>query len=80
MEELSIAIENDFDVRYHAALRDGLSPLLLAMNGHVCGIASLGDQIRPKQTGVLNRLRRKGWQLAILSGDHPKVVERIEKN
>ncbi len=62
----------------HAAalLADGLSPVYVAVNGQVAGVAGVGDPIRADAADTVAALRRAGLPLQILSGDHPAVVAR----
>jgi len=55
----------------------GLSPVLIAAGDQLVSIAGIGDTLRPDAAAALDILRTHGWQLAILSGDHPDVVSRI---
>ncbi len=59
------------------ALANGLTPVLVAVDGRVAALAALGDSIRPDAPGAVARLRGLGWRVGILSGDHPRVVERV---
>jgi Cu2+-exporting ATPase len=55
----------------------GLSPVFIAVDGHVQAAAGVGDAIRPNSADVVAKLRGMGWQVAVLSGDHPDVVRRV---
>lgn len=56
------------------ATRDGLTPLVVAVDGVARAVAALGDPLRPDAAGALARLRQRGWRLGILSGDDRRVV------
>jgi Cu2+-exporting ATPase len=56
---------------------DGLSPVLVSVDGKVCGIAGVGDALRPDAIDTVNALRRRGLRVRILSGDHPDIVSRV---
>lgn len=60
-----------------AAVAIGRSPVVVAVDGVVAGVAAFGDPLRPDAAPVLNTLRRLGWRLEILSGDHAAVVEAV---
>jgi len=60
-----------------AMASDGLSPVLVAQDGLVCGIGGVGDPIRPEAPAALSALRSLGWQPGLLSGDHPQVVAAV---
>jgi Cu2+-exporting ATPase len=47
----------------------------VAVDGRVVARAAFGDRVRPDAEATLARLRAEGWQLRLLSGDDPAVVE-----
>jgi Cu2+-exporting ATPase len=57
--------------------RDGLTPVLLAIDGAVVAAAGLGDGLREEAETTVAALRREGWRVAILSGDDPEVVSSV---
>lgn len=58
-------------------LEQGLSPILIAMDGEVIAAAGLGDPIREGALQAIDALRRGGWDVRILSGDHQEIVCRV---
>lgn len=54
-----------------------LSPVLVAVDGRLAGVAGFGDPIRREARAVLDRLRSRGWRLRLLSGDAPEVVASV---
>ncbi|MCO5166271.1 MAG: heavy metal translocating P-type ATPase [Planctomycetes bacterium] len=50
------------------------TPVLVARDGDVVAAASFGDRLRPDARAAVDRLVARGWQVGILSGDHPDVV------
>lgn len=50
------------------------TPVLVARDGEVVAAASFGDRLRPDARAAVERLLARGWQVGILSGDHPDVV------
>jgi Cu2+-exporting ATPase len=56
---------------------DGLSPIFVALDGCVAGVAGLGDSLRPDARQTVSSMRARGIRVRILSGDHPSVVARI---
>jgi P-type Cu2+ transporter len=73
------AIPERFHQAVQASLARGLTPVLVARDGTLVAAAGLGDDLRPDAAKSLHQLRRNGWQLAILSGDHPDIVARIAR-
>lgn len=55
----------------------GYTPLLIAVDGTVMAAAALGDAIRDDARASIERLQSAGWQVRMLSGDHPDVVKRV---
>ncbi len=62
-----------------AALADGLTPLVVSVDGTPAAVAALGDPLRADAPGALERLRAAGWEIGILSGDHPAVVGAVAR-
>jgi Cu2+-exporting ATPase len=63
------------EVRACAAL--ALTPVCIAAEGVVTAIAGVGDPIRPDAATAIAGLRAHGWDVRILSGDHPGVVAAV---
>jgi Cu2+-exporting ATPase len=55
----------------------GHTPVLVAIDGEVRGVAALGDPVRDDATSSLEALRGLGYRLAVLSGDQPAVVRAV---
>lgn len=60
-----------------AMLADGLSPVFVAVDRDVAGVAAIGDALRPDALRAVAMLQAQGMDVRILSGDHPEVVARI---
>jgi Cu2+-exporting ATPase len=56
---------------------DALTPVWIAVDDTLSGIAGIGDPIRPDATQSIASLRSAGWSVSILSGDAPGVVETV---
>ena len=54
-----------------------LTPVVIARNGRVAAVAGVGDAIRADAPGCIAALRREGWRVEILSGDHPESVRAV---
>ncbi len=57
--------------------RAGQTPIVIAEEGEVVAAAAFGDPIRADAADTLASLRQAGWQLRIVSGDHPTVVRAV---
>ncbi len=58
-------------------LTDGISPIYVAVDKQCIGVAGVADALRSDAANVVERLRRRGWQIGILSGDHQAIVDRV---
>jgi Cu2+-exporting ATPase len=56
---------------------EGLSPVVIAVDGAVAAVAGIGDPLRPDTAETLATIQDWGWRVEILSGDHPAVVQSI---
>lgn len=56
---------------------DGSTPIFVAEDGAVVAAAALGDPLRPDAAESVRDLLRRGWDVAILSGDHPEIVAAV---
>jgi cbb3-type cytochrome oxidase maturation protein len=60
-----------------ALIGDGLTPVLVAIDGRLVAAAGFGDPVRADARAALARVRGLGWRLGILSGDHARVVAAV---
>jgi Cu2+-exporting ATPase len=58
---------------------DGLSPVVVTIDDRVAAVAGLGDPLRTDSRESVAAIRDSGWQVEILSGDHPAVVSGIAR-
>ena len=63
-----------------AMVADGLSPVFVALDGRVRGVAGIGDAVRPDARRTVTALRARGIHVKVLSGDHPDVVGRVARD
>ncbi|MEZ6003385.1 MAG: heavy metal translocating P-type ATPase [Planctomycetota bacterium] len=61
------------------SLQGGSTPVAIAREGEVIAIAAIGDAVHPEASATLAGLRQLGWSPAILSGDHPVIVDRVAR-
>ena len=57
-----------------------LTPVLVAVDGVIVAAAGFGDPVRPDARSAIDTLRARGWQLSVLSGDHPDVVATVGRS
>ncbi len=77
IREQGIVIDHDNEARLAAMAEKGQSPLLVAVDGRLKAIAAIGDRVRPEASQVLARLAKAGWEIHVLSGDHPRIVQQL---
>ncbi len=56
---------------------NALSPVVVTVDGRPVAVAGLGDPLRTDSRDSVSAIRASGWQVEILSGDHPVVVQTI---
>lgn len=57
--------------------QDGESPVFMAIEGRVAAVAGISDPLRRDAASTVAELKRLGWKVGILSGDHPDIVRRV---
>lgn len=69
----------DDEARRHAAAFAALalSPVCVEIDNEILGVAAAGDPIRDDAAASVARLRKRGWQVRLLSGDDPTVVANV---
>lgn len=53
------------------------SPCWVAVDSQVVALVSLGDRIREDAHTTLCTLKQRGWEVGVLSGDHPAIVHQV---
>jgi Cu2+-exporting ATPase len=53
---------------------EGLTPVLVAVDGRVVAAAGFGDPLRVDAAAALDRVRALGWRPGILSGDDARIA------
>ena len=56
---------------------EGLTPVWVAVDGRVRGEVALADRIRSEAKACLTALQARGFEVSILSGDHPAVARSV---
>ena len=57
--------------------RDALTPVWVAVDGRVRACAALADRVRSEAKACIVALERHGFEVSILSGDHPAVATAV---
>jgi P-type Cu2+ transporter len=71
--EIPAALRRSLD----AFSADGLTPVVIALDGAAVAAAGFGDPLREDAVPALARMRAMGWRLGLLSGDYPEVVAAV---
>jgi Cu2+-exporting ATPase len=79
MKTLGAVVPRTLGDSANAMAHDGQSPVYVAVDATCVGVAGMGDPIRPDARSAIDALRRRGWNIAVLSGDHPQIVESIAR-
>lgn len=68
---------DEADAQIAAQSAKGITPVLLAANGKIQAIFSVRDPLRAESTQTLKRLRKRGYQLVMLTGDNEITARAI---
>jgi Cu2+-exporting ATPase len=60
-----------------SAVESGLTPVWIVRDGLPVAVAALGDKLRNDAVSAVATLRRAGWDVGLLSGDRPALVQRV---
>ncbi len=58
-------------------LADGSSPIVIAVDGVAAATLAVTDNLKSDAQATIREWTRAGWEVGILSGDHPDIVDRI---
>ncbi|WP_419194568.1 heavy metal translocating P-type ATPase [Novipirellula herctigrandis] len=53
------------------------TPIVILKDGAVAAVLGVSDPIRSEARDVIGQLRRGGWSVSMLSGDHPSIVQSV---
>jgi len=56
---------------------EGMSPSWIAIDGEVRAVVGTGDPLRQDSRPLVESLRARGWQVRLLSGDHPGIAVAV---
>ncbi len=76
----NVQVSDNITQRYRETAAAGCTPIVVARQGIAEGVIGLGDVLRPESQTLVEGLKRSGWQVGILSGDHTETVARLEEN
>lgn len=74
VESQGVEIDEQARQAITRALAEARTPTVIAADGCVAAVASVGDALRDEAPAAVRALRRIGWRPIIASGDHGDVV------
>lgn len=74
---IATSLDDETALKVHASTADGLTPVIVVIDGMIEGVAALGDPLRADAASTLGEVGGRGWSLTLLSGDHPAVVSAV---
>jgi P-type Cu2+ transporter len=77
VREQGFTADAEIDRAEQAAVAEAATPVLVAVDGRIVAVAALGDPLREDAANALAQLKQLGWNVLILSGDHPGVVQAV---
>ncbi|EIJ36851.1 heavy metal translocating P-type ATPase [Thiothrix nivea] len=77
MQKEDIALPANADWHENEA---GHSLVYLAVDGKLAGVIELQPQLRPEVPAIVRKLRKRGLQLCILSGDHEQPTRQLAES
>lgn len=71
-------VPDDLQPKLVRLLDRALTPILVYNHStQQTALIGVGDQLRTDTKPAINQLQSRGWNLAVCSGDHPRIVESI---
>ncbi|KLU05815.1 cation-transporting P-type ATPase [Rhodopirellula islandica] len=77
MQKHHVAISDSVLAACEHCTNQSSSPSVIAIDGIATCVLAISDPLKPNVAGFLESLRDRGWQVGILSGDHPKIVAHV---
>ena len=78
MAEYGMSVEPLSDVAERMAA-EGATPVFIAADGVLAGLIAVADPIRASSVRAVDRLRRLGLEVVLLTGDHVRTAEAIAR-
>ncbi|EMM9641829.1 copper-exporting P-type ATPase CopA [Providencia rettgeri] len=69
----------DIEETLHQQATQGITPVMLAVDGKVAALLSIRDPLREDSISALARLHKQGFRLVMLTGDNPVTANAIAK-
>ena len=77
MAELGVTVNEAADARMDALKASGKTAVLVALDDRAIGVLGIADVPRDSAPQVIERLRRDGLKVVMLTGDDPRTAQAI---
>jgi len=77
IRDQGFAVPAELERAEREAVAAAATPVVVAVDGQIVAVAAVGDPLREDAAAAIDDLRGLGWQVRILSGDHPGVVQAV---
>ena len=77
LERAGDAIPADLAAAARAAAGAGHTPVLVSRDGLAVALATIADEPRDDAASTIDALAEAGWEVRVLSGDHPDAVRAV---
>ena len=77
MAELGVTVDEAADARMDALKASGKTAVLVALDDRAIGVLGIADVPRDSAPQVIERLRRAGLKVVMLTGDDPRTAQAI---
>jgi len=77
VERLAARVPPAMEARWTAAIGDGRTPMVLVVGDRVVGLITVTERLRDGARQTLDRLRRRGLQIRVLTGDREAAARRL---
>jgi Cu2+-exporting ATPase len=79
LDSFGVVVGSDWLSLEDGILRKNHSPIWIVIENDIAAVAGLGDNLRLDSYALVRKLKRWGWKVGILSGDHEQVVESVAR-
>jgi Cu+-exporting ATPase len=78
MAEQSAAL-GELEARAEALAGEAKTPIFVAVDGRVAGLLAVSDPIKESSLGAIQRMRRMGLEVVMLTGDNARTADAVAR-